>query len=511
MTPCSIVIFGASGDLTKRKLVPALFNLRHDNHLPDGVEIIGFARRTKTDDQFHEELWEGIQANSRVKPTRERWKEFARDISYHVGSFDDLDAFRSLAGRLEKREKAAGPVHRLYYLAADPKYFLPIIRLLRQAGLLHKPGTTPWTRVVIEKPFGHDLESARSLNREVLEILDESQVFRIDHYLGKETVQNILSFRFGNEIFEPIFSHNYVDHVQITVAETLGMEGRRGVYYDTAGAIRDIIQNHVLQLLCLVAMEPPSSLEANTIRNEKVKVLSSIQPFSPDAVAENVVRAQYTSGTMDGKPASGYREEEGVKPDSVTETYVAIRLAIENWRWAGVPFLLRTGKRLQKRVTEIAVQFKKPPLHLFEAGSADRCDLSQAKPNALIFRIQPEEGISLSFACKMPGLQVQLQTVSMDFLYREHFDNPSPEAYERLLLDALRGDSTLFTRSDEVEFAWRFVTSILEGWRAEKPPKVARYAPGSWGPVEANRLAYDCHLGWREPLCNREQLLRVKA
>jgi glucose-6-phosphate 1-dehydrogenase len=356
----------------------------------------------------------------------------------------------------EREQKLGRPVNRLYYLAVSPEHFLSIIGCLAEAKLLHKPGTTPWTRVVVEKPFGHDLESARELNRKALELLDESQVFRIDHYLGKETVQNILSFRFGNEIFEPLFSNHYVDHVQITVAETLGMEGRRGAYYDTAGALRDVVQNHVLQLVCLVAMEPPASLEARATRDEKVKVLSSIPPVVPSEVAERVVRGQYLAGNLDGKPVKAYREEEGVKADSITESYVAIRLGIDNWRWAGVPFLLRSGKRLAKRVTEIAVQFKRPPLHLFTSGG-DRCDLSQAKPNALIFRIQPDEGISLSFACKVPGMEMQLQTVSMDFLYGRSFDKPSPEAYERLLLDALRGDSTLFTRSDEVEYAWKFV------------------------------------------------------
>jgi glucose-6-phosphate 1-dehydrogenase len=511
-SPVSIVIFGASGDLTKRKLVPALFNLRHDKYLPDDVEIIGFARREKTDDQFRDEMRAGIDSNSRRKPTGDEWSAFAKTLSYHVGNVDDLQAYKNLTKRLEDRERKLGDkVSRLYYLAVAPEHFLPILDCLSRANLLSEPGTSPWTRVVIEKPFGHDLESARNLNKSALGILDESQIFRIDHYLGKETVQNILSFRFGNEIFEPLFSQHYVEHIQITAAETLGMEGRRGAYYDTAGAIRDVVQNHVLQLLCLVAMEPPASLEAKAVRDEKVKVLSSIAPFTPEEVVENVVRGQYTAGTMDGVAVKGYREEEGVKADSATESYVAIRLNVDNWRWAGVPFLLRAGKRLQKRVTEIAVQFKRPPLHFFTSAEVGSCDLSEAKPNALIFRIQPDEGISLSFACKVPGMEMRLRTVSMDFLYGQSFNRVSPEAYERLLLDALRGDSTLFTRSDEVEYAWRFVTSILDGWKQEKPAKIAPYAPGSWGPTEANRIAYGCHIGWREPFKSQDGHIKVQA
>jgi glucose-6-phosphate 1-dehydrogenase len=379
-----------------------------------------------------------------------------------------------------------------------PEFFTTIISNLTAAGLVHKPQGDAWSRVIIEKPFGRDLESARKLNAEVTAVLDESQIYRIDHYLGKETVQNILSFRFGNSIFEPLFNQKYVDNVQITVAETLGMEGRRGAYYETAGALRDMVQNHMLQLLSLTAMEPPIALDAQSIRDEKVKVLRLLAPLTTKEVAASTVRGQYGHGECGGEVVKGYRQEEGVDPKSTTESFVALRLKLDNWRWAGVPFLLRTGKRLAKRVSEIAVQFKDPPMHLFRDVEATE-DVAPARPksNLLVLRIQPNEGISLSFACKRPGLLVQLEEVDMDFYYGEAFQERSPEAYERLLLDALRGDPSLFTRSDEVEYAWRYITSIHQGWAGLPPPKFPNYFPFTDGPDEANRLLEGTQAHWR--------------
>ncbi len=493
--PCSIVLFGASGDLTQRKLIPALYNLERDGLLPGKLAIVGFARREKTDDQFRAEMLEGVRKHARrFKEGDALWEEFARSIFYHAASFEEPEGFRSLAARLDHLEGRLGlPPNRIFYLATAPAYFSTIVKGLESAGLTRSgggAGADGWARVVVEKPFGRDLESARALNRELLQVLHESQVFRIDHYLGKETVQNLLALRFANGIFEPLWNQKYVDHVQITVAESIGVEGRGG-YYDKAGVIRDMVQNHMLQVLSLVAMEPPVAMEADAIRDEKVKVLRATRRIPPASVERHVVRGQYGPGTILGRGVPGYRQEEGVPLDSRTETYVALRLEIESWRWAGVPFLLRSGKRLPKRTTEVCIQFKKPPLHLFAESTA--CTVA---PNALIINVQPDEGISLRFGAKVPGPDIEVRQVKMDFRYGSSFGVPSPEAYERLLLDAMGGDSTLFTRRDEVEAAWRIITDILDGWERSGTPPV-EYPAGSWGPEEAGKLFEGVDGSWR--------------
>ena len=371
---------------------------------------------------------------------------------------------------------------------------------LSHAGMVAEPDGRAWKRVVIEKPFGRDLATARALNVHILKQLHEHQIYRIDHYLGKETVQNLLAFRFGNAIFEPLLNRQFVDHIQITAAETVGMEGRRGAFYDRAGALRDVVQNHLLQILALVAMEPPATMKARDISDAKLKVLRQLPAWTDSQVARHVVRAQYEAGTVDGRPAVGYRQEEGVAADSTTETYVAIRATVENWRWSGVPFLLRTGKCLARRVTEVAVHFKQPPLSLFRTVECegDQCDLAAARPNVISFRIQPNEGIHLTFSTKRPGMNVDLQAVQMDFDYGQSFNKSLPEAYERLLLDALRGDRTLFMNADEVEAAWEFATPILTAWKDAGSQGLATYAAGSWGPREADRLTDGCCAGWRQ-------------
>ena len=485
--PVTVVIFGASGDLARRKLVPALHQLRRAGVLPDAFAVVGFARTPLDDEAYRRSMRAALEEF--VPPDQRPADDdpLLQSLRYVTGDADDLQAYRRLKERLDAIEAERGlPGNRLYYLSVGPRFFPVIVRNLGAAGLVHPPGAGPWTRVIVEKPFGHDLGSARSLNETIRSVLDESQIYRIDHYLGKETVQNILSFRFGNSIFEPLFSQKYVHNVQITVAETLGMEGRRGAYYDGAGALRDMVQNHLLQLLTLIAMEPPASLDAQSIRDEKVKVVRTLGALSTYDVARSTVRGQYGPGRRDGHPVKGYRQEEGVAPDSLTETYVALRVHLDNWRWAGVPFFLRTGKRLKKRVSEIAVQFKQPPTRLFRPSD----EIAAAAPhsNVLVLRIQPDEGISLSFACKTPGMRLELADVDMDFYYGEEFEQRTPEAYERLLLDALRGDASLFTRSDEVEFAWRFITSIHEGWASMPPPSFPNYTPYGEGPEDATKL-----------------------
>ena len=497
----TIIIFGASGDLTTRKLVPALYALWKDGYLADEAPIVGVARREKSDESFRAEMLEAVQKSQPADSFSEAdWHKFAERLFYREADLSNPEDFLILKKQLEEIEETRNPEHRrLAYLAIAPSLFLPTVRGLAHAGMIPQPDDPAWLRVVIEKPFGHDLASAQQLAHDLGSLLDESQIYRIDHYLGKETVQNILLFRFGNAIFEPLFNRTHVDHVQISVAESQGIESGRGAYYDKSGALRDVLQNHVLQLLCLIAMEPPALFNGQSIRDEKKKVLEALAPGN--SRLENwAIAGQYTAGTSGGESAVAYREEDRVAPDSRRETYVAMDVRIENWRWAGVPFYLRTGKRLPARVTEIAVQFKEPPKHLFTTVECegDICDLVQARPNTLVFRIQPKEAISLRFSVKRPGMQYQIQPVTMDFAYESAFQKGLPEAYERLLLEALRGDSTLFTRSDELETAWRFVTPVLEAWEKsgfEPEP----YAAGSWGPKAAEELLTKTGRHWRTP------------
>jgi glucose-6-phosphate 1-dehydrogenase len=497
--PVTIVIFGASGDLAKRKLIPALYHLCVGGYLPERFAVIGFSRTPMTDEAYRETMLAALREQVKDAPVAAD-NPVIEALHYQAGNADDPKSFGGLKERIEAIEKERDlPGNRLFYLSVAPEFFQPILENLAGAGLIRQRSETQWSRVIIEKPFGTDLASARALNAVVASTLDENQVYRIDHYLGKETVQNILSFRFGNSIFEPLFNQKYVDNVQITVAEQLGMEGRRGAYYDGAGAMRDMVQNHMMQLFCLIAMEPPSALEAQSIRDEKVKMLRALVPMTRKEVAANTVRGQYGMGEKDGQIIKGYRQEEGVDPQSVTETYLALRMKVDNWRWAGVPFFLRTGKRLAKRVSEIAVEFKQPPLHLFRYLGEQADELAHTRPmsNQLVFRIQPDEGISLSIACKQPGMRILLQEVEMDFFYGEAFHERSPEAYERLLLDALRGDASLFTRSDEVEYSWRFITAIHEAWANLPPPSFPNYYPFTDGPDEANRLLEGTQARWR--------------
>jgi glucose-6-phosphate 1-dehydrogenase len=490
---CAIVLFGATGDLAHRKLVPALFQLARGGNLPAEYAIVGFARRDWTDADLQGE-YEKTLSKGGGSDFAEVWPQFAKRIIFSPGTFDDPAPFQKLKETLERVDKTLGTQgNRVFYLAVAPEFFAPIIARLGEAGLIY-PGhqESPWSRVVIEKPFGHDLESARALNRDVSAVLDESQVYRIDHYLGKETVQNIHALRFGNTIFEPVWNRRYVGSVQITVAEEVGMAGGRGAYYDTAGTIRDMVQNHMMQLLCLVAMEPPVNLSADAVRNEKVKVLQALPRWRPEDVYSNVVRAQYVAGSIQGTEVPGYLQEKGVSPTSRTDTYIAIRLELANWRWAGVPFFLRTGKRLPKRATEIAIQFRRPPTELFEPELD-----GQSGANQLVLRIQPNEGASLTFEAKVPGSRRRLQEVRMDFRYGTAFALPPPEAYERLLLDAMLGDPTLYTRTDEVESAWRFISQILDAWQLPGAPPPSTYEAGSWGPDAAEAMIDRDGARWR--------------
>ena len=488
--PCTMVIFGATGDLTHRKLVPGLYNLNRERLLPPGFSVIGFARRDWTDDYFRETLEEDVKQFSRSGIEDPLWKSFAEGISYNRASFDDPAGYTALADKLNALDEQRGTGgNRLFYLATGPESFATIIQQLGAAGLNKSPNGG-WTRIIIEKPFGRDLESARALNSEVHKVFDEAQVYRIDHYLGKETVQNILVFRFANGIFEPVWNRRYIDHVQITVAESVGLEGRGG-YYEQAGAIRDMVQNHLMQLLTLTAMEPPGFYEANSVRDEKVKVVRAIRQIAPEDVGKHTVRGQYAAGSEGGKAVPGYHEEQGIAPDSRTETFVALQFFIENWRWAGVPFYLRTGKHLPKRASEIAIQFKSAPLMLFEVGT-----LNHIEPNVLTIKVQPDEGISLRFDSKVPGQMTQIRPVTMDFRYNAAFGVASPEAYERLLLDAMLGDSTLFTRSDEVDASWSIITPIMQGWANAPAPE--SYEAGTWGPKAADEFIARDGREWRK-------------
>jgi glucose-6-phosphate 1-dehydrogenase len=492
--PCTVVIFGATGDLTHRKLVPALYNLAVDGELPPGVKILGFARRSKSDGEFRSGLEELNRKVSRNGHDEELWASFVQNIYYHESEFTDADGYKRLADLLDgiDRERG-GKGNRLFYIASAPEFFDDILEQLKAAGL-SKAAKGCWSRVIVEKPFGTDLATAQHLNQVVNRTFEEKDTYRIDHYLGKETAQNLMVLRFANAIFEPLWNNRYIDQIQITCSENLGMEGGRGGYYDKAGALRDMVQNHLLQLLSLVAMEPPTDLSADGVRDEKVKVIRSLRQWdSPEKVAQNVVRAQYTAGHVDGKSVPGYREEDRVDPESMTEAYVALRLMIDTWRWSGVPFYIRMGKQLPKKATEISVHFKSPPCVLFNA-------LPGGVPggNVLVIRIQPDEGISLRMVSKIPGTSLRLEPVKMDFHYSTSFGKGSPEAYERLLLDAMAGDATLFARRDEVEEAWRFIDHIERAWhQSDNPPPMAEFAAGSWGPKEADDLLKEDGHEWR--------------
>lgn len=490
--PCTIVIFGATGDLTHRKLVPALYNIAADGDLPPGVRVVGFARRDKDDAVFRAELEKSNREISRQGHDDELWANFSQSIHYHCSEFLDLEGYHALAKRLDEIDANGGPGNRLFYLASAPEFFDDILLHLAESGL-NRPRGDGWVRAVVEKPFGTDLPTAQHLNSVVNNTFDEQDTYRIDHYLGKETAQNIMVLRFANAIFDPLWNNRYVDHVQITCAENLGMTHGRGAYYDKAGALRDMVQNHLLQLLSLVAMEQPTDLSADGVRDEKVKVLRSLRPMAgTEEVARHTVRAQYTPGAIEGVAAAGYRQEERVDPESQTETYVALRIMVDSWRWAGVPFYMRMGKQLPKKATEISVHFKEPPPVLFNTYPVT------ARKNVLVIRIQPEEGISLRMLSKIPGASLRMEPVKMDFHYSTSFGKASPEAYERLLLDAMAGDATLFARRDEVETAWRFIDEIEKAWHeTDSPPPMAEYPAGSWGPKEADDLLKNDGRVWR--------------
>lgn len=485
LNPCVFVLFGATGDLTRRKLAPALYALHRDNLLPEDFVILAYARRDKDDAIFRNDLKEALKQFAPKMPVAGKdWEKFASHIRYVRGEFDDAAGFTHLKQTLDTLDKEHGgtPYNRLFYLAIPPEQYETVIGHIGDAGISRPSAEDAWTRVIIEKPFGTDLETSRKLNGSLLQHFTEDQIYRIDHYLGKETVQNILVFRFANELFEPLWNHKYVDHVQITVAEQIGLEGR-GNYFDEAGETRDMVQSHALQILSLVAMEPPASLDANAIRDEKVKAIRSIRPIAKGDVPQATVRGQY----------AGYRGEEGVKPDSSTETYVAMRLHIDNWRWGGVPFFLRAGKALPSRVTEVSVQFRSIPQVLFA-----RVKREEVQPNVLVIRIQPNEGIFLQIGVKEPGPQMNLKPVDLNLLYKDAFpNNHIADAYERLLLDAIRGDASLFARGDEVEAAWAVLTPILEAWR-ERPGDVQPYFKGTWGPDRVAGLIGEGR-SWREP------------
>jgi len=480
--PLTLVIFGASGDLTRRKLIPALFSLYIKGAIT-GVRIVGFARREWDTTTFRALVRKMLDAEDSPGADAELKDSFAQGVGFIRSSFESSE------GYAEIEEKYPDPANRIFYLAAPPDAYQVILERVGAAGLADQ--SRGFSRIIVEKPLGRDLQSARALNERISQTFPEDQIYRIDHYLGKETVQNIMLMRFGNGIFEPVWNKRYVDHVQITMAETIGV-GTRGRYYESAGALRDMMQNHMLQLLSLVAMEPPVDLDPDSIHDEKVKVLKSIVPITGGLVRTETVRGQYERGIMDGEEALSYREEEGGDPDSHTETFAALRVSLQSWRWAGVPFLLRTGKMLSRRTTEISIHFKQPPLLLF----ADR-DPAGTPPNVLTFRIQPQEGITMGFNSKIPGPTTEMRTVNMDFSYGSAFGDDLPDAYERLLLDAMLGDSTLYMRNDEVDSAWGFITEILQGWEHTTEPALCMYRAGSSGPEAAARLLGSPERKWR--------------
>lgn len=491
--PCNVVFFGASGDLVKRMLMPAMYNLRLGDILPANYGILGFSRSELDDEQFRDEMHKSIDEFSRSGPAKDPlWSDFAKRLGYVAGSFDDKEAYAQLRKLIERNDAELGTAgNRLFYLSTPPSLFGTIIDMLDEAGLGPKNNTKGWTRIIVEKPFGTDLESARALQAEVSKVFDEKSVYRIDHYLGKEPVQDIMALRFANVIFEPLWNRRYIDSVQITAAETVGVEDRGG-YYDNAGALRDMIQNHVTNLLALVAMEPPVSPLADNIRDEKFKVLSALRPMDRNRIMQDTARGQYEAGSIGGKPVPGYREEPNVNPQSNTETYAAVKLYIDNWRWADVPFYLRSGKRLQRKNSEIAIRFKGIPHRLF-GETGDSID-----NNVLVMKIQPEEGVSLRFSAKLPGPKMHIRSVSMDFNYGTGFGVVSAPAYERLIGDAMRGDATLFTRWDAVQQAWEQVMPILERWQGTYDESFPNYSAGSQGPASSDRLLAADGREWRK-------------
>ncbi len=487
--PTSIIIFGATGDLARRKLVPALYNLAHENYMPPVYNVVAFARKPLSDAVIRDEYRKAVEEFSRQKLRDQLWNSFAQNIFYIQSNLDDLEGYKRLKADLDRMDQERGTAgNRLFYLAVPPELMPNIVELLGKAGLNRSDG---YTRVILEKPFGRDLASAVELNQTLHQVFDESQIYRIDHYLGKEAVQNIFVFRFANGIIEPIWNRTYINNIQITVAETVGVE-ERGEYYDTSGALRDIIQNHALQLLAVTMMEPPPEFTPKDVRDMKAQVLRSIRPQSFEDIRAGTVRGQYGAGAIGGIRVPGYRTEPEVNPESETETYVALKLFVETWRWAGVPVYLRTGKRLPKRYTEIAVEFNLPPLMLF-----GRDGVNQMEPNALVFTIQPDEGISLKFESKIPGQENRIRPVNMDFRYMTAFGEAAPEAYERLLLDAMLGDPMLFTRYDEVEAQWAVISPILEAWKEIPAPGFPNYDAGTWGPRAADEFLEHDGRKWR--------------
>ncbi len=490
--PCTMVIFGAAGDLTRRKLVPALYNLATNQLLSREFAVVGVARGQMSEEDFRKRITNDIEQFASNGVDRDLWEWFLRRLHYVQGDFNDPNLYSRLKDALDKVD-AEHSTHgnHLYYLATAADYFGPIVEHLASVGLMREGGEH-WRRVIVEKPFGHDLESAKQLNQQLLKVADEKQIYRIDHYLGKETVQNILAFRFANGIFEPIWNRRYIDHIQISVAETVGVESR-GSYYDQAGALRDMVPNHIMQLISLTAMEPPVSFRADAVRDEQAKILHAIQPLSAEDVLSKTVRGQYGPGTINGERVPGYREEDGVPRDSKNETFVAMKLQIDNWRWADVPFYLRTGKRLPSRSTAVVIQFRRAPFVLFRDTPVENL-----MPNQLVMHIQPEEGISLRFAAKVPGPAMRLGAVDMNFEYADYFGSQPSTGYERLLHDCMIGDATLFQRADMVEAGWCVVSPVLDVWKALPPRNFPNYAAGTWGPRDAEDLLERDGRHWRD-------------